>query len=50
MRKLFSHMKKPVPLWTDVLIFVSGILSVANAEKKMAVKNLLKGRGFMAKN
>ena len=31
-----------------MLIFVSDFLSVTNVGKKMAAKNLLKGRGFMA--
>ena len=43
MRKLFSHMKKPCTLWTKVLIFVSGFLSVAHVGKKMASKKSAKG-------
>ena len=41
-------MKKLCTLWTKVLSFVSGFLSVSIVGNKMAAKNLLEGRGFMA--
>ena len=42
---VFTH-EKTSTLWTEVLIFVSGILSVANVEKKNGCKKSAKGEGF----